>query len=491
MVDCVRELLDWADIAESGDPRDLIILGGGTLINRRTYLRWVSERDSPRVERATLGTGAQPRLLGPDRGPRPMGSLVVELRLCRCPRPSICGNAEVVGVQGRDGDLWRLGASRHSGPPRRTHRRSGGGGAGLDQGELWGGSDHEVIEAMAGAIEHWKRDGREVVCLASSPEDDGQILQLSRATGNQVLPYLAGYVDNQAAIDLIASAEVVVGERLHACVLAAAVSTPFIGIEYRPKLRDFAESVDRGDLVVRTDTLSVGRSWNCGRSDEPRHRSRRRPGCCVPGSTPASLRLPAEGSALTGPESAHSPRHQQWLGLGHLTRQLAIALAIGDRAETTMFSLSPGFPLAMDFGIRGEYCPSFTTQFIVRKEWDNYLQDRLAAFAEEVQPDVLLFDGVAPYSGFMRAIAQLPDCVVGWLRRGMWRGSNEHQLQKTAGFDFVIEPTDLASDIDTGATIGAEALRVPPISLLEVMEQLDRETAARSSASTRIARRFC
>jgi polysaccharide pyruvyl transferase WcaK-like protein len=34
------------------------------------------------------------------------------------------------------------------------------------------------------------------------------------------------------------------------------LSTPFIGIEYRPKLRDFAESVDRGDLVVRTDTLS-------------------------------------------------------------------------------------------------------------------------------------------------------------------------------------------------------------------------------------------
>jgi len=166
-------------------------------------------------------------------------------------------------------------------------------------------------------------------------------------------------------------------------------------------------------------------------------------------------------------------------GLGHLTRQLAIALAIGERAETTMFSLSPGFPLAMEFGIRGEYCPSFTTQFIVRKEWDNYLQDRLTAFADEVRPDVLLFDGVAPYSGFMRAVAQL-DCVVGWLRRGMWReGSNEHQLRKTGGFDFVIEPTDLASEIDTGATTGTESLRVPPISLLEVMSQLDRDTAAR------------
>ena len=124
------------------------------------------------------------------------------------------------------------------------------------KGELWGGSDRDVIDAMAAAIDRWKRDGREVVCLASSPEDDGQILQLSQATGGEVLPYVAGYLENQAAIDLIASAEVVVGERLHACILAAAVSTPFIGIEYRPKLRDFAESVDRGDLVARTDTLS-------------------------------------------------------------------------------------------------------------------------------------------------------------------------------------------------------------------------------------------
>jgi polysaccharide pyruvyl transferase WcaK-like protein len=65
-------------------------------------------------------------------------------------------------------------------------------------------------------------------------------------------------VERQEAIDLLASAEVVVGERLHACILAAAVSTPFVGIEYRPKLRDFAESVGRADLVLKTDLLTGG-----------------------------------------------------------------------------------------------------------------------------------------------------------------------------------------------------------------------------------------
>ena len=257
MVDRVRELLDWADIAESGDPQDLILLGGGTLINMRTYLRWVSERDSPRIERATLGTGvASPEFWGltedPERWVRWLSS---------CAYVGVRGpqSAETLRSWGYKGDLEICGDSALLVTPGPEVQRTVGRvvvAPAWTKGELWGGSDRDVIEAMAGAIEQWKREGKDVVCLASSPEDDGQILQLSEATGGEVLPYLAGYMDNQAAIDLIASAEVVIGERLHACILAAAVSTPFIGIEYRPKLRDFAESVDRGDLVVRTDTLS-------------------------------------------------------------------------------------------------------------------------------------------------------------------------------------------------------------------------------------------
>jgi polysaccharide pyruvyl transferase WcaK-like protein len=115
-----------------------------------------------------------------------------------------------------------------------------------------------VVANLAAAIKRWQEEGREVVCLASSPEDDGQIIQLGQLTGGGVLPYLAGYTDSRAAMDLLASAGVVIGERLHACVLAVAASTPFVALEYRPKLRDFADSVDAGDLVLRTDQLTEG-----------------------------------------------------------------------------------------------------------------------------------------------------------------------------------------------------------------------------------------
>ena len=257
MVERVRELLDWADIAESGDPQDLILLGGGTLINMRTYLRWVSERDSPRIERATLGTGvASPEFWGLTEDPKRWVRW-----LSSCAYVGVRGpqSAETLRSWGYKGELEVCGDSAllvTAGPDVERIEGRVVVAPAWTKGELWGSSDRDVVDAVAAAIERWKRDGREVVCLASSPEDDGQILQLSQATGGEVLPYLAGYLENQAAIDLIASAEVVVGERLHACILAAAVSTPFIGIEYRPKLRDFAESVDRGDLVARTDTLS-------------------------------------------------------------------------------------------------------------------------------------------------------------------------------------------------------------------------------------------
>ena len=223
----------------------------------RTYLRWVSERDSPRIERATLGTGvASPEFWGltedPDRWVRWLTS---------CAYVGVRGpqSAETLRSWGYKGELEICGDSALLVTPGPDVERVDGRvvvAPAWTKGELWGGSDRDVVDALAAAVVRWKHDGREVVCLASSPEDDGQILQLSKATGGEVLPYLAGYVENQAAIDLIASAEVVVGERLHACILAAAVSTPFIGIEYRPKLSDFAESVDRGDLVARTDTLS-------------------------------------------------------------------------------------------------------------------------------------------------------------------------------------------------------------------------------------------
>lgn len=166
-------------------------------------------------------------------------------------------------------------------------------------------------------------------------------------------------------------------------------------------------------------------------------------------------------------------------GLGHLSRQLAVALALGDRADVTMFSFSRGLPLAGQFGIRTEYCPSYNSSWVPRQRWNKYVERRFEAFLTEVGSDAVLFDGVAPYNGIINALLAFPSVSAGWLRRGMWlRGHTEVQLTKTSAFDFVIEPGDVASAADNGPTAGLDSIRVPPVSLLEVVPMLSRDEAA-------------
>jgi hypothetical protein len=166
--------------------------------------------------------------------------------------------------------------------------------------------------------------------------------------------------------------------------------------------------------------------------------------------------------------------------MGHLTRQLTVAMAAADSADTVLFSLSPGLPAVLEPGIRGEYCPSRERRWIPEARWNGYLRHRLLAIAEEVAPDVLVFDGVAPYHGILASRPLLPDTAFVWMRRGMWRpGTNEAQLRRGAIFDQVIEPGDLAGAADRGATAGrSDAIVVPPVSMLEVVEPLPRAEAA-------------
>jgi polysaccharide pyruvyl transferase WcaK-like protein len=77
--------------------------------------------------------------------------------------------------------------------------------------------------------------------------------------GKTTVGYHAGYTDVPETFELIASSSIVVGERLHACVLAAAAGRPFVAVEYRPKVRDFSESVAMDDYVIRSDELQAGK----------------------------------------------------------------------------------------------------------------------------------------------------------------------------------------------------------------------------------------
>ena len=91
--------------------------------------------------------------------------------------------------------------------------------------------------------------------MSAFPADDRWLIEIMRRAGAMDSTYVPGYADLEDTMRWLGSAELVVGERLHASILAAACATPFVALEYRPKIRDFARSIGMEDQVVRTDGL--------------------------------------------------------------------------------------------------------------------------------------------------------------------------------------------------------------------------------------------
>jgi Glycosyltransferase family 28 C-terminal domain len=167
-------------------------------------------------------------------------------------------------------------------------------------------------------------------------------------------------------------------------------------------------------------------------------------------------------------------------GMGHLARQISVALALADRADPVVFSMSTAVPIVRTHDLRAEYCPSHHRGWMPQMAWHGYLRDRLRAFAAETGIRVVVFDGVAPYLGLLRARAALPDVAFVWVRRGLWRpGINTAALRARPFFDLVLEPADLAAEADRGATARLDdAVGVPPVTLLEHVAPLPRAAAA-------------
>src|SRR5262245_30922034 len=166
--------------------------------------------------------------------------------------------------------------------------------------------------------------------------------------------------------------------------------------------------------------------------------------------------------------------------MGHLARQVAIALAIDGRAEPIFFSMSLAMPAVLELGMRGEYCPSYHREVMPRPLWDHYLADRIRALVGETNADALVFDGVAPYRGLLWARADLPKVAFTWIRRSMCRPVvNTRSLKAGRFFDLVIEPGDLALAADRGRTAQlTDAWRISPVTLVEQVERLPRDAAA-------------
>ena len=176
------------------------------------------------------------------------------------------------------------------------------------------------------------------------------------------------------------------------------------------------------------------------------------------------------------------------IGVGHLTRMLAIARRCPAPLEPVFVTLSQAVRVVREQGFLAEYLPFHTYLGCDIGRWNSFLREELNELISFYDPRVFVFDGHVPYGGLVGALDDNRQLASVWCRRGMW-GSHQgaETIKRERHFDAVIEPGDLAESFDQGLTTRyRERTRtVAPIRLLDPEEMLDARRGARRALGLR------
>jgi UDP-N-acetylglucosamine:LPS N-acetylglucosamine transferase len=169
------------------------------------------------------------------------------------------------------------------------------------------------------------------------------------------------------------------------------------------------------------------------------------------------------------------------VGMGHLARASAIALALKEYADPIIVSMAGGIAEIPEYmGIRCEYIPGRDRGWMPRDKWDAYLRDRLLALVDETGARVMSFDGVVPYPGVIAAKFSHPKLALVWVRRGLWQKKPQRFVLglQSKMMDYIVEPGDIARAYDFGPTAARkDATLTAPVSLFKKETALSRDEA--------------
>ena len=165
-------------------------------------------------------------------------------------------------------------------------------------------------------------------------------------------------------------------------------------------------------------------------------------------------------------------------GLGHLSRCLAYARRMQDRARPVFFSLASAVEIIHDMGFEADY---FVSEFWSRSHidaWNRELAVRMGLMLEEVRPAAVVFDGTWPFHGFMDACDTYGVPLRVWSNRGLHKQDFELVPVEEKAFDLVIQPGEIGADFTIErADRPGRKVTVPPVTLLKHCELLGQDEA--------------
>ncbi len=240
--------------------REVGMMGGGTVINRNPG--WLRAYESVRRRTGRPVPVFAPGVANPEFWSRDPGWADTRKQWADALK-----ELPVVGVRGPISErlLREAGLTNHRvvGDPALILEEPPGGepgtvviNAGRSGGQFWGDEDR-VVAALGDLAARLRSRGMRVLILPVWDQDVPVCIEVSRAGGLPAEAVLGVPGDSGAFFRSVAPASLVVSTKLHAAVLAACACRPFIALEYRPKVRDFAASLGWEEHVVRTDEIDA------------------------------------------------------------------------------------------------------------------------------------------------------------------------------------------------------------------------------------------
>ncbi len=198
----------------------------------------------------------------------------------------------------------------------------------------------------------------------------------------------------------------------------------------------------------------------------------------APGSSPREASSPRTALGLVPAASTGTPvlfMSSNGVGMGHLTRLLAIALRTEPTLRPVFLSLSRAAGVVGGFDLRWEHVSSHVAPALPAAVWHQVLRDQVVSAIDRWGARALVFDGVAPYRGLQWALASRPGVRSLWVRRGLWLPGRDVDLAEVDWFDRVVRPGEVGDDDPPPD----DPVDVAPVTLVDRGQLADRDQARR------------
>ncbi len=168
------------------------------------------------------------------------------------------------------------------------------------------------------------------------------------------------------------------------------------------------------------------------------------------------------------------------IGLGHLTQLLAIAKRVPEDIQPVFATMSQATSIVRAAGYPAHFFPDSRYAECPYGLWNRWLEVELSALVELYDARAIVFDGVLPYDGILRAGARSANLPMIWVRIPMWkRALWDDSVERAKYFDLVLDTGELAETRNIGAKIPYDDKLevIPPMLLCDEDELLSREEA--------------